>query len=126
MSFWIPNVDARELPGTRELHLQLSNQENASVHLVIPEAQLGAARFWVLRNGGRPHPQHEGLFIASIDVRYDYPKEFANEIQSKIRSLGTINSYLIAVKSFARYLADIEVLQRNPLKIHSPMVQKRF
>ena len=40
----------------------------------------------------------------------------ANEIQSKIRSLGTINSYLIAVKSFARYLADIEVLQRNPLK----------
>jgi len=77
MSFWIPNVDACELPGTREMFLELSNQESASVHLVIPEAQIGAARFWGLRNGGRPHPQHEGLFLASIDVRYDYPKEFA-------------------------------------------------
>ena len=40
----------------------------------------------------------------------------ADEIQKKERSLGTINSYLIIVKGFVQYLADIEVLQRNPLK----------
>ena len=40
----------------------------------------------------------------------------AGEIQKKVRSHGTINSYLITLKGFAQYLTDIEVLQRNPLK----------
>ena len=76
MGFWIPNVDAVELGGTRKMHLEMSNQETATVELRIPENQLGAARFWGLRNGGAVHPQHSLLHIASIDVDYSIPKEF--------------------------------------------------
>jgi len=74
--FWIPNVTAAELPGTRQLRLEMTNQETGTVELVIPEEQLGLARFYGLINGGAVHPQHATLHIASIDVFYDYPKEF--------------------------------------------------
>jgi integrase len=40
----------------------------------------------------------------------------ANEVMTKVRSHSTINSYLGAVKSFALYLSEIEVLPNNPLK----------
>jgi integrase len=40
----------------------------------------------------------------------------ANELKSKIRSVGTINSYVIAVKSFVQYLVDTEVLANHPIK----------
>ena len=40
----------------------------------------------------------------------------ANEVQTKARALGTINTYLNAIKAFVLYLAEIEVLPRNPLK----------
>jgi integrase len=40
----------------------------------------------------------------------------ANEIQRKVRSLRTINHYLTAMKSFAQYLTDIELLPNHPLK----------
>jgi hypothetical protein len=73
--YWIPNVDAVELPGTRRMHLELTNAENATVQVKIPESQLGAARFFGLRNGGAIHPQHTALHIRSIDVEYSYPKE---------------------------------------------------
>jgi integrase len=40
----------------------------------------------------------------------------ADEINKKVRSLRTINAYLVAVKSFAQYLVVIEALPNNPLK----------
>ena len=39
-----------------------------------------------------------------------------NEIQKKTRSPRTINAYLVSIKSFVRYLADIDVLSGNFLK----------
>jgi hypothetical protein len=40
----------------------------------------------------------------------------ANELKSKIRSVGTINSYVIAVKSFVQYLVDTDILANHPVK----------
>ena len=40
----------------------------------------------------------------------------ADEVQKKIRSVRTINSYLVSIKAFAQYLTDIEILPGNPLK----------
>jgi integrase len=39
----------------------------------------------------------------------------ANEINSKIRAAGTINSYLSAVRCFVQYLVDTDVLPVNPM-----------
>jgi len=74
--YWIPNVHAKELPSSRTMHLEMSREESAIVEVVIPEAEIGLARFWGLRNGGATHPQHDLLHIKSIDVSYEYPKEF--------------------------------------------------
>jgi len=40
----------------------------------------------------------------------------ASELQTKTRSMGTINAYLTSAKSFVQYLVDIELLPGNPLK----------
>jgi integrase len=40
----------------------------------------------------------------------------ANEIKSKNRAAGTVNSHMAAVKSFVQYLTDIDVLPKNPLR----------
>ena len=40
----------------------------------------------------------------------------AVEVQKKIRAPRTINSYIIAVKSFTQYLTDINLFSVNPLK----------
>jgi integrase len=40
----------------------------------------------------------------------------AHEIKSKVRTTATINTYLVAVKSFVQYLTDIEVFVSHPLK----------
>jgi integrase len=40
----------------------------------------------------------------------------ANEVQRKVRSIGTINCYLIAVKVFAQYLTDRGALDNNPFR----------
>jgi len=76
MGFWIPNVAAKELPGTRQLHLEMTNQSTASVELVIPESNLDEAFFYGLIDGGVSHPQYSRLHLSSIDASYDFPKEF--------------------------------------------------
>jgi integrase len=40
----------------------------------------------------------------------------ANEVKTKERTAGTINSYVTALKSFILYLTDIDILTNNPLK----------
>ena len=40
----------------------------------------------------------------------------ADEIKKQVRSLRTINRYVIPIKSFVQYLTDIEVLSNNPIK----------
>jgi len=40
----------------------------------------------------------------------------ADELKKKDRSVGTINSYVIAVKSFIQYLVDIDVFTKHPIK----------
>jgi integrase len=40
----------------------------------------------------------------------------AGELQKKVRSMRTINGYLISIKSFVSYLMDIELVPSNPLK----------
>ena len=40
----------------------------------------------------------------------------ADEMQCKQRSFGTINAYIITVKSFTQYLTDIGIFTTNPLK----------
>jgi integrase len=40
----------------------------------------------------------------------------ANEVKRKHRAAGTINSYVISVKTFVQYLTDIDVLPKHPLK----------
>ena len=40
----------------------------------------------------------------------------ANEIQTGVHAAGTINHYLVAIKSFVQYLVEIELLPKNPLK----------
>jgi integrase len=40
----------------------------------------------------------------------------ADEMQRKQRSFGTINAYIITVKSFTQYLTDIGIFATNPLK----------
>jgi len=39
----------------------------------------------------------------------------ANEVQKQVLTPSSINHYLTAVKSFVRYLVDIELLSKNPL-----------
>jgi len=40
----------------------------------------------------------------------------ANEIQKKILSPSSINHYITAIKSFVKYIVEIELLPNNPLK----------
>jgi integrase len=40
----------------------------------------------------------------------------AQELKGKIRAVGTINSYVIALKSFVQYLIDTGILTSHPLK----------
>jgi len=40
----------------------------------------------------------------------------AKEVEKKVFAPRTINAYLTAIKSFAQYLVDIELLPRHPLK----------
>jgi len=81
--YWIPNVDAVELPGTRRMHFENTNAENATVQVKIPESQIGAANFWGLRNGGAVHPLYSGFHIKSIDIEYAYPKEIRDNTGAK-------------------------------------------
>jgi hypothetical protein len=81
MGFWIPNISAKEIPGTRQFHMEMTNQNTASVELVIPQTQLAAAYFYGLADGGAEHPQNHLLHISSIDVSYDFPKEYAGNTQ---------------------------------------------
>jgi len=81
MGIWIPNITVKELPGTRQFHLENSNQSTASVEVVLPRTVGAAAEYWALLNGGAVHPYHERLHIASIDVSHDYPKEFEGNTQ---------------------------------------------
>jgi integrase len=54
---------------------------------------------------------------ALTDIRREAVERWiANEIQKKVFSPRTINGYLTAIKSFAQYLADIELLSKHPLK----------
>jgi integrase len=43
-------------------------------------------------------------------------KWIADEVEKKVLAPGTINGYIKVTKSFAQYLADIELLPNNPLK----------
>ena len=40
----------------------------------------------------------------------------ANELTKKDKAASTVNSYVIAVKAFVQYLADIDILPKNPLR----------
>jgi len=48
--------------------------------------------------------------------REDVERWIANEIQRKVRSVRTINSYIVSIKSFAQYLWNVNVLPDDPLK----------
>ena len=51
------------------------------------------------------------------DIRRETVERWiANEVQKKVRALRTINSYVIAIKSFAQYLVDIDLLPKYPFK----------
>jgi integrase len=51
------------------------------------------------------------------DIRREMIERWiANELQKKKRSMGTLNGYLVSIKSFVSYLVDIELLPNNPLK----------
>jgi integrase len=39
----------------------------------------------------------------------------ADNLQTKERSARTINSYIVSLKSFTKYLAEIEIIPKNPL-----------
>jgi len=74
--FWIPDVHAAELPGTRQMYLTMSNAMTASVEVVVPESEIGIAYQNGMKNGGFVHPQNALLHISSINISYEYPKEF--------------------------------------------------
>jgi integrase len=44
-------------------------------------------------------------------------KWVANEVQKRVYTPKTINHYLTAVKSFVRYLVEIELLPKDPIKL---------
>ena len=52
------------------------------------------------------------------DIRRDLiDRWIAGEVGKKVLAPGTINGYILAFKSFVRYLSDTEVLPNNPLKL---------
>jgi integrase len=57
---------------------------------------------------------------ASIETLPELKREtiekwIASNLQKKERSARTINSYIVSVKSFTRYLAEVEIISQNPL-----------
>jgi integrase len=42
-------------------------------------------------------------------------KWIADNLQTKERSARTINSYIVSIKSFTRYLSEVEIIPQNPL-----------
>jgi len=60
--------------------------------------------------------QETGITSVAKIRREPIEQWMADEIQKKVLSPGSINHYLTAIKSFASYLTDTDVLTKNPLK----------
>jgi hypothetical protein len=73
--YWIPNVNAVEIPNTRKLHLELTNNETGTVQLLIPNDDAPKARFYGLMNGGITFPGFDTLHLKSIDIDHDFAFE---------------------------------------------------
>jgi len=60
--------------------------------------------------------EETGIEVLTDIRRETIERWMAQEVERKDRAPRTINGYLTAIKSFAQYLADIEILPSHPLK----------
>lgn len=126
-SNYIPQINAVELPKTRRFHYQnvrvqsYSNMDNATAEIVILASDIQKALYFGLLNGGAVHPQDYTLHISSIDISYDYPKEYAGNVGSYynddcVKLTLNYKPWQMPNQGYESVLENISMVQTVPLR----------